>query len=250
MKKSMVCFIAVSMYAALGQGDTVAAGVIRQDIKLSLAFPSYPLLYGEERVPCLLRVTNMGEKTLPFHIHDTIGTQLKFDLGKPGYTPPYSTPNVTNTQPWKLVSQIADIMISPGETYELDLTWKFYPVQEACAMVSTTNITAYLLVGENEWAKSEPYPIHVRGHNMDDGYRRKPPVFTAKKENRHIMDFFTHTIEGRKWLFDSRRVRIGELFGDEKPEFLFDEETGVVSISQPNRKQIRYDVQKRKVMEE
>jgi len=251
MKKAVIGFIIAIMCVAFGQEDagSTVTKVIRQDIKLSLTFPSYPLLYVEYEVPCLLRVTNTGNTPLPFHVYDTIGSQLKFDLGKSGYTPPYSTPNVTNTQPWKLVSQIADIAIRPGESYDLDLTRQFFPFQEACAMVGATNITAYLLVGENEWAKSEPYPIQVRGQNMDDRYWMKPPVFIAKKGNRHIMDFFSHTIDERKWLFDGRRVRIGELFGDEKPEFHFDEETGIISISQRNRKQIRYDVLKRKVIE-
>ena len=252
MRKAVIGFIVITAHIVIAQEGGVAAPakVIRQDVKLSLTFPSYPLLKGEYEVPCLLQVSNMGEKPLPLCINDIIGTQLKFDLGKPGYRKVWDSVNVTNTQPWKLVSQLTDVEINPGETYDLDLTWQFYPVQEACSFVGATNIIAYLLLGENEWAQSEPYPIHVRGQNRDDSYWMKPPLFIARKGNRYMMNFFSHTIDGRKWLFDSRRVRVCELFGDEKPEFHFNEETGVVSISQPNRKQIRYDVLKRKIMEE
>ena len=249
MKKTMVCFIAIVTHGVLALGNASASpsNTIREDIKLLLTIPDYPLLQSEYEVPCMLRVTNTGDAPVPFCTHNIIGTQLKFDLGMPGYKPVYDSVNVTNTLPWgKHVSLIADIIINPKESYELDLTWQFYPVQEACAFIGATNITAYLLVGENEWAKSDPTHIVVKGHGTYEAYWKRPPVFTARKEGREIMNFFTYSIDGKKYLFDSRRKRVCEIQGDELSEFLFDEKTEILSVSQPNRKRIHYNLITRK----
>jgi len=252
MKKSVICFIAIATHIAFVQGDTtgVPPGVIRQDIKLSLTVPEYPLLNGEYPVPYMLRITNNGNIPLPLCLREVVGTQLKFDFGKPGYRKGWDSPDVSITRSWGDVSITADGTVAPGESYDLDLTEWFYPVQEACCFVGTTNITAYLLVGENEWAKSEPTHIQVK---RDNTYERiKTPIFTARKVDRDLgkrdlMSFFLYIIDGQKWLFTSRTERVCELPNDAPPEFQFDENTEVLTISRPNKKPVRYNLKKRKV---
>ena len=258
MRKLLICFIVGATHVIVAQKDEVVptTSIIRKDIKLSFTLPDHPLLYEEQSIPVMLRVINEGNTPLPFYIYNTIGIQLKFDFGiLEDKLTGKSCVKVINTRPWgTYVSRIAEETVAPGETYDLDLTQQFFPVQEACLITGVTNLTAYLLVGENEWAKSEPFHIRIIPSGSHDPFWRQPPIFTAYKVTdkekgwkREMGKLFLCTIEGRKWLFNSRRVRVCEVLGDDVPEFQYNEETGIVTISQPTGKQVRYNVVKMKV---
>lgn len=228
----------------------------RQDVKLSLTIPEYTLLQGEYGVPCTLRVTNMGKIPLPLCTYDFVGIQLKFDLGVSEYKHHIVRPDITTTKPWEYVSALAETNLCFGEAYDLDLKGGFYPVQEACAFLGATNITAYLLIGDNEWAGSNPCLIHVKLSGKDDSYWMKPPVFATRGsvgqvKGKSDIKLFEHTVDGRKFLFNNYHQRVCEVPDGESPEFKFDEKENTLHIGFPKKnRQLRYNTQKMKIESE
>jgi hypothetical protein len=142
---------------------------------------------------------------------------------------------------WERVRKAKEFL-APGQGY----TWEFSAetwLNLTAYMLSaeTTNITARVMVAENEWANSATLPFRVRGGLGI--FDTSPAVDCHDTKNNKTLEepFRQIKLNGKSYLFSNDVKRICEVPDDDSPKVLFDSERGEYSISfSKNKKKLLY----------
>jgi len=239
---------------------------ISNGVSVVCDIPESLVMYYDVKIPVTITVSNGTGNAIPFYRNENMAYrgQLWIDLGdrEQFYHPPafgIKPDKRWGDMPFEPDKWPADRLLKPGES----ASWKLEPrhvqaILDYASEHGTSNITARIQIGQNQWASSETKPLHVVPRALERvqnaGYWTQYKVaefenIDAEKKKPPKASFFVVPIKGRRVIFDHKSQEICELQGAETPMFQHDKESGVVSISLPSRKQIRYDLQKAKVLE-
>jgi len=227
--------------------------------------PESLVMYYDVKVPVSITVSNGTKNAIPFYRNEVEAYrgQLWIDLGdrEQFYHPPAFglKPDKQWNMPFDPDKWPAERLLGPGE----EALWKLEPrhvmdILNYASEHGTSNITVRIQTGQNRWASSETKPLHVvpraleRAQNAGYWAQYKVAEFEsidAEQNKPKKASFFVIPVKGTRTLFDHKSQEVCALTGNETPTFQHDKKSGVVSISLPNRKQIRYDLQKAKVVE-
>jgi len=241
---------------------------------VSVAFnvPETLVMWHEFKMPITITVSNGTENAIPFMRDKNVASrmQLWIDLGdKYQFVHPPKF-GLTREKQWDAANGFdqntwpADLLLNPGESasWELKLADTLEILDYASEM-GTSNITARVQLGIDQWASSETRPFHVVPRSLeyvaDTDYWAQYKVaefeyiitergaFDIERKKTKKAPFFVIPIKGKRTLLDYKSNEICVLQGEELPEFKFDKEAETVSIALPNRKQIRYNLKNGKV---
>ena len=212
----------------------------------------------ELKTPITITVSNGTENAIPFirDISYAYDAQLWVDLGDKYqfvHPPRFGLRERKQWNPTLDLSKLrSDWWLNPGESasWELDYIKHVGDILDYASDNGTSNITVRVQLGHNQWASSETQPFHVVPRFLDyppdaeywAQYKVAEFEYVDERNKTRKAPFFVIPIKGKRILFGPSCPEVCELQGDEKPEFQFDKETSVVSISQADKKRVRYNL--------
>jgi len=217
---------------------------------VSLTMPEEMLLI--EGTPIIVSITNGSDRAIPIVKSErAFRFQIQLDVG---VRAPHTVSPIEATddrrKTWQSFNKVEDFL-NPGESFSwtlprsIDLTLFAYAVQ-------ATNITAKVLVGDNEWARSATQPFSISQEDYDGkGLLVTSPIiefYDAKTKENAKTTIRKVKLGNRSFLFTDNGYRICEIGNDDTPEALLDSENGIISISfKNNKRQVRYNQNTRKI---
>jgi len=208
-------------------------------------------------MPITITVSNGTKNAIPFIRNENVAYKLQIwiDLGNKDQNVHPPRFGLTAEKPWSAAFDLskweAESRLNPGESasWKLDVTHVIDILDYASAR-GTSNITVRVQLGHNQWASSETQPFHVVPRFLDyppdaeywAQYKVAEFEYVDERNKTRKAPFFVIPIKGKRILFGPSCPEVCELQGDEKPEFQFDKETSVVSISQADKKRVRYNL--------
>ena len=119
--------------------------------------------------------------------------------------------------------------------------------------IGATNIAVRVMIGDDEWARSETLPFSVSEEDTQGaGLLEKGLAIECYDSNTRVrtgLIIRKVKLGDKNYLFTNDGARLCELPEGETPEALVDSEKGVISVSLSNSKRsVRYDLQQKKVL--
>jgi len=210
-------------------------------ITVSLVMPGDELLFGE-KTPITVSITNGSDRAIPI-VRDgrAFRFQIQLDVGA---REPYAASPIEATddrrKTWQSLSKVEDFL-NPGESFSWTLP---SPIHLTIFAYHTeaTNITARVLVGDNEWASSVRLPFYV---SKEDKEKNSPQIECYDLNTREKTKYPLRKIKlgDKSFLFTVMGYRLCEVPDDDMSEVLFDSaKQEVIILGLQNSKQnIRYD---------
>lgn len=213
-----------------------------------------------EKTPIRISVVNNTDKPIPFIRDDSYAydTQIWIDLGNKDqfvHTPGFGLNDRKKwSEPFDTSKWPKDWWLNPGNkaSWMLD----FGHIREIIDYASargTSNFTARIQLGNNQWASSETLSFSVDPRSLSTEYRTRYKVteveyFNSARNRIEKAPFFVIPISGKHFLFDYKCQRICEVPDNQQPEFEIHDKQPFVSVSIPKGKRIiRYNLQIMKV---
>jgi len=222
-------------------------------VVVTLTMPGEEMLLLE-MTPFSVSVSNGTDRVIPvFKDGDTaLLRQIWLDVGarKP-YAANWPPAIERRNKIWSFVNTSTE-SLNPGESFTW--TFTFIPVLKLTGFAyhaQATNITAKVLVGDNEWATSATIPFSVCQEDIEGaGLLPKSPVVeclyatTKMKTDIIIRDV---KIGNKRYLFTDDGYRIYEIPDGDTPEVLLDVGKGILSVSFKNSKRrVLYNLSQKK----
>jgi len=210
-------------------------------IAVSLAMPGVEMLVGEQ-TPITVSITNGSDRAIPI-IKDNGNAfrfQVQLDVGaKELYaaSPIESTNDRRKT--WQSLSKVEDFL-NPGESFVWTLPYTIH-LTILASKIEATNITARVVIGDNEWVSSARLPFYV---SNEDKEQDSPQIECYDLKTREKAKYPLRKIKlgDKSFIFTVMGYRLCEVSDNDMPEVLFDSEKQEVIISsQNNKRSIRYD---------
>ncbi|MCL1921789.1 MAG: hypothetical protein FWG50_12090 [Kiritimatiellaeota bacterium] len=221
-------------------------------ITVSLIMPGDEVLFIE-KTPIVISISNGSDRAFQI-IKDNdraLRNQIKLDVGA---REPYarSPIEITNDEckSWASVSRSKDYL-NRGESF----SWTFLRSVELTVLgyhVQATNITAKVLVGDDEWACSVTHPFSINKEDVEqNGLLYNSPAiasYDATTKTKTEATLRIVKIAGESYLFTDRGYRICAVSDDDVPEVLMDSQTGMMSISfKDSKRRVIYNFNQKKV---
>ena len=211
-------------------------------IAVSLVMPGDELLFGE-KTPITVSITNGSDRAIPI-VKDNaraFRSQIQLDVGarEPGQASPIEATD-DRRKVWSSVSQSEDCL-RPGESFSWTLPQTIH-LTILAYHAEATNITARVMVSDNEWASSVRLPFYV---SKEDKEKNSPQIECYDLNTREKTKYPLRKIKlgDKSFLFTVMGYRLCEVPDDDMPEVLFDSAKQEVIILglQNSRQNIRYD---------
>jgi len=232
----------------------LVTGAMQSDrVVVSLTMPGEEMLFLE-MTPIVVTLSNGTDRIIPI-IKDrdlALRIQIKLDIGavEPNAHSPIPATDDTYKK-WLYLSKAKDTL-NPGESF----SWTFPRFTDLTVFsyhVKATNISAKVLVGDNEWGSSAPMLFSINKEDIEGrGLLKESPevyCYDAKTKMQTETSIRRVTLGGKSFLFTNDGTRLCELSEGETPEASFDSEKGIISVSFSNGKRsVRYDIHQKKVL--
>lgn len=224
-------------------------------VDVSLTMPGHEMLFLE-MTPIVVSLSNGSNRVIPI-IKDAelaLKIQIKFSIGA---REPYAHSPISATddsyKKWHYLNRTTN-HLNPGETF----FWSFPRFTDLTVFgyhVKATNITANILIGDDEWVRSETLPFSVSEEDTQGaGLLEKGAAIECYDSNtraRTGVIIRKVKLGDKNYLFTNEGARLCELPEGETPEPLVDSEKGVITVSFSNSKRsVRYDLHQKKVLPE
>ena len=200
-------------------------------------------------MPITITVSNGTKNAIPFIRNENVAYKLQIwiDLGNKDQNVHPPRFGLTAEKPWSAAFDLskweAESRLNPGESasWKLDVTHVIDILDYASAR-GTSNITARVQLGHNQWASSETQPFHViprfLWHAVDAEYwaQYKVAEFEAFDEYRNKTvkaPFFVIPIKGKRILFDYNSREVCEVPEGDMPDIQRTADEGTFSVSLP-----------------
>ena len=244
--------------------------IVSNGVSVVLNVPEQLVMFYERRMPITITVSNGTENIIPFmrNVSSAHWKQIWIDLGDKEqfiHPPTFGLKYDKQRGTFDMDKWSADWRLNPGES----ASWELHPIDHVGEIVDyasykgTSNITARIRLGDSQWVSSETRTFRVVPRSLeyvkDTDYWAQYKVaefeyvvtgrdgFDREWKETKKAPFFVIPIKGKRTFLDHKSNEICELQGEELPEFKFDKATETVSISLPNRKQIRYNLKNAKI---
>ena len=221
-------------------------------ITVSLTVPDGEMLILE-KTPIVISISNGTDRAFQILKDNAraLRRQIKLDVGaeEPHAHSPIEATN-DKYKDWSYV-RLSEDYLNPGESF----TWTFPRFVELTLLgyhVQATNITAKVMVGDNEWACSATVPFFVSRADIAEGglFQKSPKIecYDATTKEKNGTTLRKVKIGGKTYLFTDDEYRICEMPDGDTPEVLLDAETGILSISfKDSKRRIRYNFHQKKI---
>ena len=243
--------------------------IVSNGVSVVLNVPETLVMWHELKMPITITVSNGTENIIPFmrNMPAAQKRQIWIDLGDKEqfiHPPTFGLKYDKQMGVFDMDKWPSDWRLNPSESasWKLDVS-DVIDLLDYASDKGASNITARVRLGDSQWASSKTHTFRVVPRSLeyvaDTDYWAQYKVaefeyvvtkrggFDREWKETKKTPFFVIPIKGKRILLDHTSRELCELQGEELPEFQYNEATGIVTISQPTGKPIRYNVVKTKV---